>query len=114
MRLSEVTAATRPRPGSRRRELSQTVLAGLVGRSESWLSQVERSRRSVDSYAVLTRMAAVLRIDFGELTGSADGGGGKTAHVRARSADRAGHDGLRRVPGPGGEVVVGVQRVGVV
>jgi transcriptional regulator with XRE-family HTH domain len=47
----------------RRRGLSQTVLAGLVGRSESWLSQVERGRRGVDSHAVLTRLAEVLRID---------------------------------------------------
>ena len=28
----------------RRRGLSQAVLAGLVGRSESWLSQVERGK----------------------------------------------------------------------
>jgi len=58
----------------RRRGLSQSVLAGLVGRSESWLSQVERGRRGVDSHAVLTRMAAVLRVDVEELTGP-DGGG---------------------------------------
>ena len=43
----------------RRRGLSQSVLAGLVGRSESWLSQVECGKRGVDSHAVLTRMAAV-------------------------------------------------------
>ena len=47
----------------RRRGLSQSVLAGLVGRSESWLSQVERGKRGVDSYAVLTRMAEVLRVE---------------------------------------------------
>jgi transcriptional regulator with XRE-family HTH domain len=58
----------------RRRGLSQAVLAGLVGRSESWLSQVERGKHGVDSHAVLTRMAAVLCIDVAELTGSADGG----------------------------------------
>jgi transcriptional regulator with XRE-family HTH domain len=54
---------------TRRRGLSQSVLAGLVGRSESWLSQVERGRRGVDSYAVLTRMAEVLRVEVEELTG---------------------------------------------
>jgi transcriptional regulator with XRE-family HTH domain len=43
------------------------VLAGLVGRSESWLSQVERGKRNVDSFAVLTRLAAVLRIDIEEI-----------------------------------------------
>ena len=42
----------------RRRGLSQAVLAGLVGRSESWLSQVERGKRGVDSHSVLTRLAA--------------------------------------------------------
>jgi hypothetical protein len=54
--------------------LSQAVLAGLVGRSESWLSQVERGRRGVDSHAVLTRLAEVLRIDIEEITSPRDGG----------------------------------------
>jgi transcriptional regulator with XRE-family HTH domain len=48
--------------------LSQAALAGLVGRSESWLSQVERGRRGVDSHAVLTRLAAVLRVDVAEIS----------------------------------------------
>jgi hypothetical protein len=39
----------------RRRGLSQAVLAGLVGRSELWLSQIERGKRGVDSYSVLVR-----------------------------------------------------------
>ena len=56
----------------RRRGLSQAVLAGLVGRSESWLSQVERGRRGVDSYSVLVRLAEVLRVDIEKLTGSSD------------------------------------------
>lgn len=42
--LAERIAAYR-----RRRGLSQQVVAGLVGRSESWLSQVERGVRSVVS-----------------------------------------------------------------
>ena len=62
----------------RRRGLSQAVLAGLVGRSESWLSQVERGRRGVDSHAVLTRMATALRVEVEELTGP--GGGGEEGH----------------------------------
>ena len=57
----------------RRRGLSQAVLAGLVGRSESWLSQVERGKRGVDSHSVLARLAEVLRVDIEELTGSGDG-----------------------------------------
>jgi transcriptional regulator with XRE-family HTH domain len=52
----------------RRRGLSQAVLAGLVGRSESWLSQVERGRRDIDSHAVLTRLAEVLRIAIEQIT----------------------------------------------
>jgi transcriptional regulator with XRE-family HTH domain len=48
------------------------VLAGLVGRSESWLSQVERGKRGVDSHSVLLRLAEVLRVDIEELTGFAD------------------------------------------
>jgi transcriptional regulator with XRE-family HTH domain len=56
----------------RRRGLSQAVLAGLAGRSESWLSQVERGKRGVDSHSVLVRLAEVLRVDIEELTGSAD------------------------------------------
>jgi transcriptional regulator with XRE-family HTH domain len=52
----------------RRRGLSQAVLAGLIGRSESWLSQVERGKRTVDSHVVLTRLSEVLRVDIAELT----------------------------------------------
>jgi len=51
----------------RRRGLSQAVLAGLVGRSESWLSQVERGKRGIDSHSVLTRLAAILRVDVAEI-----------------------------------------------
>jgi len=56
----------------RRRGLSQAVLAGLIGRSESWLSQVERGKRGVDSHSVLVRLAEVLRVDIEEFTGSGD------------------------------------------
>jgi transcriptional regulator with XRE-family HTH domain len=58
----------------RRRGLSQAVLAGLAGRSESWLSQVERGRRGVDSHSVLVRLAEVLRVDIEELTGPGNQG----------------------------------------
>jgi len=51
----------------RRRGLSQATLAGLVGRSESWLSQVERGLRDVDSHSVLTSLAAVLKVEVTEL-----------------------------------------------
>jgi transcriptional regulator with XRE-family HTH domain len=44
----------------RRRGLSQVALAGLVGRSESWLSQVERGRRGIDSLSVIRDLATAL------------------------------------------------------
>jgi transcriptional regulator with XRE-family HTH domain len=54
----------------RRRGLSQPVLAGLIGRSESWLSQVERGVRSVDRLSVLLDLARVLQVDVEALTGA--------------------------------------------
>src|SRR3954454_9950433 len=53
----------------RRRGLSQAVLAGLVGRSESWLSQVERGIRSVDRLPVLMGLAEVLHVEVETLLG---------------------------------------------
>lgn len=53
----------------RRRGLSQRELAGLVGRSESWLSQVERGIRSVDQLSVLIDIARVLKTDIETLAG---------------------------------------------
>jgi integrase len=51
------------------RGLSQAALAGLVGRSESWLSQVERGVRSVDRLSILVDMAKVLHVEVDALTG---------------------------------------------
>jgi transcriptional regulator with XRE-family HTH domain len=53
----------------RRRGISQAALAGLVGRSESWLSQVERGIRSVDSLTVILDLARVLRVAPEKLIG---------------------------------------------
>jgi transcriptional regulator with XRE-family HTH domain len=52
-----------------RRGISQVALAGLVGRSESWLSQVERGIRSVDSMSVLLDLARVLKVEPPQLIG---------------------------------------------
>jgi transcriptional regulator with XRE-family HTH domain len=54
----------------RRRGLSQATLAGLIGRSESWISQVERGLRTVDRWSLLTDLASVLRIPMETLTGT--------------------------------------------
>jgi len=52
-----------------KRGLSQAVLAGMVGRSVSWLSQLERGERTVDKLSVLLPMAKALRLDLAELVG---------------------------------------------
>jgi transcriptional regulator with XRE-family HTH domain len=44
------------------RNKTQEVLAGLVGRSASWLSKVERSEIVMDSISVLLHMARVLKV----------------------------------------------------
>jgi len=73
----------------RRRGLSRAVLAGLVGRSESWLSQVERGKRGIDSHSVLVRLAEVLRVDIEELTGSAGDELGRRVHPAASLIEQA-------------------------
>lgn len=67
--MSSSTVGGRVAAYRRRRGLSQAALAGLVGRSESWLSQVERGLRHVDRLSVLMEMARVLHVDLAALTG---------------------------------------------
>jgi len=55
----------------RRRGLSQLALANMIGRSESWLSQVERGIRHVDRVSVLIRLAQVLKVTVEDLIGPA-------------------------------------------
>ena len=55
----------------RRRGLSQVKLAGLLGRSESWLSQVERGARPIERLGVIRELARVLDVPASELTGEA-------------------------------------------
>jgi transcriptional regulator with XRE-family HTH domain len=83
----EDKAGARIARARRRRGLSQLVLAGLVDRSESWLSQVERGKRGVDSYVVLTRMAEVLRVEVEELTGPGGGDGEEGQRVYEPAAE---------------------------
>jgi transcriptional regulator with XRE-family HTH domain len=96
--MDSETPGARIARARRRRGLSQAVLAGLVGRSESWLSQVERGKCGVDSHAVLTRMAAVLRVDVAELTGpvTVDGEEGRRVFEAAARIEQAmmGYDAL--------------------
>jgi transcriptional regulator with XRE-family HTH domain len=46
----------------RRRGLSQVVLAHLVGRSEDWLSKIERGEREIRRLDVLADVARALRV----------------------------------------------------
>ena len=53
----------------RRRGLTQAVLAGLVGRSEDWLSKVERGEREIRRIDVLAELAKALRVSLGDILG---------------------------------------------
>ncbi len=53
----------------RRRGLSQAVLADLVGRSEDWLSKIERGERDIRRLDVLADVARALRVTLGDLLG---------------------------------------------
>jgi transcriptional regulator with XRE-family HTH domain len=53
----------------RRRGLSQAVLAGLVGRSEDWVSKVERGERQINRIDVLVDLARQLRVSLNDLLG---------------------------------------------
>ncbi|WIY05992.1 helix-turn-helix domain-containing protein [Amycolatopsis mongoliensis] len=53
----------------RRRGLSQAVLADLVGRTEDWLSKIERGERDIRRLDVLADLARSLRVTLGDLLG---------------------------------------------
>lgn len=52
-----------------RRGLTQSVLANLVGRSEDWLSKIERGERDIRRLDILTELAHALRVTLGDLIG---------------------------------------------
>lgn len=54
----------------RRRGMTQAVLAGLVGRSEDWLSKVERGDRAIQRLDVLAAVAGALRVTVADLVGA--------------------------------------------
>ncbi|MFA1546467.1 helix-turn-helix domain-containing protein [Actinomadura chokoriensis] len=45
-----------------RRGMSQEVLAGLVGRTEDWLSKIENDRAALDRLSIIRALADALRI----------------------------------------------------
>jgi transcriptional regulator with XRE-family HTH domain len=56
----------------KRQGLSQIEFAAMVGRSESWVSQVERGVRPVDRMSVLQKVADALSVPVAELRGDED------------------------------------------
>jgi transcriptional regulator with XRE-family HTH domain len=52
-----------------RRDLTQAVLAGMVGKSEDWLSKIERGERQAQRIDVLVDLASELRVTLGDLVG---------------------------------------------
>jgi transcriptional regulator with XRE-family HTH domain len=50
--------------------LSQVEFAATIGRSESWVSQVERGVREIDRLSVLQSVADALNVSVNELTGA--------------------------------------------
>jgi transcriptional regulator with XRE-family HTH domain len=56
----------------RQLKLSQTEFGSLIGRSESWVSQVERGVRSLDRLSLLQTVADALGVSVAELQGHAD------------------------------------------
>jgi len=52
-----------------RRGLTQAVLAGMVGRTEDWLSKVERGERHARRVDVLANLARELHVTLGDLLG---------------------------------------------
>jgi transcriptional regulator with XRE-family HTH domain len=89
----------------RRRGLTQLVLAGLIGRSESWLSQVERGIRPIDRLSVLIDIAHVLKVSVTDLTGQpyslAPNGGLENEAVRAIREALTRYDVIPAVLDPG-------------
>ncbi|MEU6540530.1 helix-turn-helix transcriptional regulator [Streptomyces sp. NPDC047000] len=55
----------------KRRGLSQKEFAGLLGRSEAWVSQVERGARRIDRMTVLEKVAEALDMPVAELAAEA-------------------------------------------
>lgn len=67
---SEITTGDRIKLYRTRKGLSQAALGGLIGRSEDWVSKVERNVIPVDKLSVLLQIQRVLDIrELAELTG---------------------------------------------
>ena len=70
MARGDAHIGTRVRYWRGRRGLSQVTLAGLAGISQAYLSQIESGKRSVDSRALLARLADALQVSTANLEGA--------------------------------------------
>ncbi len=52
-----------------RRGMPQTILAGLVGRTEDWMRKVEHGDLALDRLSMLRRLAFALDVSLGDLIG---------------------------------------------
>jgi transcriptional regulator with XRE-family HTH domain len=64
-----LTIGERVRHYRLRRGIPQEALAGLVGRTEDWLSKVENNRIDLDRLSVIRRLADALDVTIGDLVG---------------------------------------------
>jgi transcriptional regulator with XRE-family HTH domain len=81
----------------RRRGISQLTLAGRMGRSESWISKVERGERRIDRVSVIEQLATVLDVDPGTLLGWGEGSRGDEPCEAERSGNRLALAGCSRM-----------------
>lgn len=66
---TELTIGERVARARIARGINQETLAGLVGRSTSWVSKVERGVLPLDRKSVLLKLAGVLEVDANVLEG---------------------------------------------
>ncbi|MGH2456888.1 MAG: helix-turn-helix domain-containing protein, partial [Candidatus Limnocylindria bacterium] len=64
-----LTIGERVRYYRTRRGIPQGALAGLVGRTEDWLSKAENNRIELDRLSVIRRLAEALDVTIGDLAG---------------------------------------------
>lgn len=94
----------------RRRGMPQEILAGLVGRTEDWLSKIENNRAELDRLSVIRRLADALDVSLGDLIGeptlldwTPDSGTSTVPALRAALMDYRQLAPMLRTGAPGGE-----------
>jgi transcriptional regulator with XRE-family HTH domain len=86
--LEDLTIGQRVARCRKARGMSQEVLAHLLGRSQSWLTKVERGERQLDRISIILELARVLDVEVSELTGHG-AEAGPQAHAAVPAIRRA-------------------------